>query len=327
MQPLRLPVTAFVVLSSMMGLRHAYGETGDATWFMKEYSIAAPMLEEKLSTGVYLEEQYSGDGEIIAQIETSIRDGLLRTVATPPSGTDAVRLLREGKILILREEPEGEYSIASVQEGERDDLLDTMRTKSTFPFAAYCIFEKRIRDFIMDPGFVVIGTEWIHSEDGPQMFRIDWESAYRHPSSGEMQTRVGWFIFVPEHLWILKGYGFAYSKEATGRKHGVLEYQWTGGQPALQSFRSFTKNGEMTVELGRVSLKEHSSLALPENEFRLSAYGLPDTLVRENKSDRGVATGAFVLYGSIVLWCAAMLVYVIWQWKSRSEKGERKIKP
>lgn len=295
--------------------KHAKASEADAAWFMKVYPEAAQSLEQKLSSAIYTGNEYSGNSDSATGTETSIRGKLVRIIARQAGGVEVVRLLTNDHIVILKKESNGEYSIVKVQDGGHRDLLESMHTKSTFPFAAYCIFEQTIRDFIHQPGFEIVSTQWIQTDDKYSMFRIDWESPYRHPESHKEQTRVGWFTFVPDHSWILKEYGFAYSKEATGRRHGVVDYQWVGGRPEFRSFKSFSQNGDVKVELESCVITSQEFQSPPESNFALSSFGLPNTLFGEgeNPQDRSKT----FLHSSIILWCIVVASYLIYWWRSR----------
>jgi hypothetical protein len=143
--------------------------------------------------------------------------------------------------------------------------------------APYVINSVEITDLFRDKDFMVTGAEWvIHADKRMARINFDWD-----------QSR-GWLLLSPDESWIM--YGFLRgskdeSQAQTAYQHAEITYQPSGEPlPWLKQARYWVEvknhvEDRVEIELAydnTFDVVEIERQDVPEHEFTLAAFGLPE---------------------------------------------------
>jgi len=266
--------------------------------FLREYPAAAAKLEgfysevqmrvqvkeireEGLPPYLVREQQYIRQGDLfrfINDIQQTDRSGESRgdrsvTVANP-----------KFSFRLARRPDQKEYDVQEV--ASHASIVESLPLAYKPLFAPMSYFEYRIVDFIKEPEFFI--TNAIQENNRERKFvKIEWEY---HPP--EIHQR-GYFLFDPSQFWALQEYrnlrwqgNTSEPTDSFSLVRGLVHYQGSfDGFPLIHSFRQWVEfhgaKSDKVVNDKPVQIKDYEVLEIkpgpvPEEEFQLSAFGLPN---------------------------------------------------
>ncbi|MGC8639211.1 MAG: hypothetical protein ACP5XB_04955, partial [Isosphaeraceae bacterium] len=137
----------------------------------------------------------------------------------------------------------GVYKVNSLISGDSPGKgVGRLALHAILPFAAYYMLDARTVDIVTEPRFRITKSESVRTQDGRSL-KIAYEGPYED-DEGKTRTRVGWFLFDPDHAWVQKGYEFATDKNRKGRRGAVITYKGESeGIPLVSSVEYYLIKG------------------------------------------------------------------------------------
>lgn len=180
-----------------------------------------------------------------------------------------------------------------------------------------------IQEVVRQPTFQILHVESVQ-RGNLGLLQVDFDNS--HPVSKEKQycpVQKGHFIFAPDHHWCLTAYDVQLEyPDVDIRMHANTEFDESpSGYPIPKHFVSQSEihprpDGAMSKVLLEQTFQLEEPTQLPMNEeFTLTAYGLPEPTWLVNKSPRWHVRVA--LAGIICLFLAAFF-----RWRSRRAKKQ-----
>ncbi len=207
----------------------------------------------------------------------------------------------------LHKSPEdGSLTIRGV--GRGDDITEVFRRsvleKTNGPFAVGGI---AFSEVMADPSFGFKAVETLDGE--PVRYKI----SYRFHPEGKLVYRDGWVVVRPDRNWSIQSFGLEADRPADGKRltdymRGETEYG-----PVQDGFALPTKTNILTMGMLRREFVfdaiRHE--VLPDREFTLSAYGLPEPDAPAARPSR--RPGASTPYFAAATASLAVALLLAWQ--------------
>ncbi|MBX9788905.1 MAG: hypothetical protein K2Y37_08300 [Pirellulales bacterium] len=194
------------------------------------------------------------------------RPGTAAWVATPTRSFAA--FARPGQSSYSLEDLSGQYAGA----------VAGMRLRCPLTAAPYGILEDRITDFIRFEDLTVTRLERTTDEQGAALAKLHYE---RHSEDdGQRYEQYGWLSFYPDRCWALREYSFGAKDPNKTRIRALLDYAGDQeGVPLLKRAEYWYESGPPPRKRSLVQTFEVTELVpgpVPEKEFTLAAFGLPE---------------------------------------------------
>jgi hypothetical protein len=276
-------------------------------WFHDEYPSAAASWEQ--SFGHLMLEftiRYGDEKEVHCRYFGN--DQSFRFDREDQDGTVVANVFDSGRRIGVHKRREQEmFQIDLIRSASEAERSESVRSNAIIPCAAASVFEFRIVDFINGEN-VIITDGSIIQDEGVELVRIDWEDPYRD-DDGKEQVRSGWFVFEPARNWALREFAFSWRMEATGRLYATLDYETLAdGAFVVKRVEKYSQqkdSGELKAR-ETYELKSVDAKPAPREHFKMSAFGLPDDLLK------GGSSWTLRLFGlTVVLILAAVLCFVL----------------
>lgn len=281
-----LVVTSFIAFSQAISAQGA--EQSDLlSRFWGEYPVATRRLEEFYGRICLDQIEIPRNGA--EQLHREIRyrsDGHSRRldIHAIKTGQDSSWIADANRTFGLAKK-QGVYNIVRTT-GGLDSFEDAgkFRMKVPLPFACYSIFEMRIIDFLKESNCKITNISKI-SKGESDFVKVEWEAPSKRISNKSQTTRAGWFTFDAKRAWVLVDSAFSYNKASNARKLAFLTYEGEAeGIPLVRSIeyvieRNGARSSEEIAEVKNFSLKTASP-----DEFKLSAFGIPDGIGQPEQS-------------------------------------------
>jgi hypothetical protein len=170
------------------------------------------------------------------------------------------------------------------------------------------IWDKMLPEFVTEPNFAVTAMRSVERE-GKGYAQIDF--SYNEPFTQAQMTILtgGTILLDPDHYWVIKEYQLRrlFEDGATSYVTGAIDYATgVGGFPILRRRieKVSTSKGdraEMTCEFTKYEHRE-----VPEDEFMLSAFGLPEPTFTQSSPAR---LWVCLISVALLLFCLAVFAY------------------
>ena len=254
--------------------------------FLAEYGPAAARLEEFYSN-LRLSARVANSGwpqeARNIQQEIVIRGGrgslrLDRTTSQGDRPGTAVWVAAPTRSFNVFARP-GQSSYALEDLGTRSAVaVEGMRLRCPLTAAPYGILEDRIADFIKFDDLTLTRLERTTDEQGAALAKLHYE---RHDElDGQPTEQYGWLAFYPDRCWALHEYSFGAKDLNYTRIRALLDYAGDEeGVPLLKRAEYWYESGPPPRKRSLVQMFEVTELVpgpVPEKEFSLAAFGLPD---------------------------------------------------
>jgi hypothetical protein len=254
--------------------------------FLAEYAPAAARLEEfysNLRLGARVANSGWPQEARNIQQEIVIRGGhgslrLDRTTSEGERPGTAVWVAAPTRSFNVFARP-GQSSYAMEDLGTRSAVaVAGMRLRCPLTAAPYGILEDRITDFIKFDDLTVTRLERTTDEQGAALAKLHYE---RHgEDDGQRYEQYGWLAFYPDRCWALREYSFGAKDPNKTRIRARLDYAGDkDGVPLLKRAEYWYESGPPPRKRSLVQTFEVTELVpgpVPEKEFSLAAFGLPD---------------------------------------------------
>lgn len=163
-----------------------------------------------------------------------------------------------------------------------------VRLKSRAPFAPYCMNESRIIDLLKNPTFRIEAADEIIA-DGRPLIKISWQCTFSDSQANV--NRVGWFLFDPANLWVLREYSLS-TAGVDGAFRCRVQYEGVHHDvPVIQSVSYWSENGGEIKGLHDWRVTSINFEAASPNRFLPAEYGVPDDLTGSPGSVRPTHPG------------------------------------
>jgi hypothetical protein len=199
------------------------------------------------------------------------------------------------------------------QFGEGDDLAKVIdEDNAKYAGAPYSICGIKLSEIMKDPSFSIKRVEEIE-KGGVKCYQI----FYAFHPKGELRFRDGWVVVCPGRGWEVES--FSSEADHPNGRHlvdyltGAVEYGRTEGGVALPTRVTLNVMGTLREEFVFDEIKH---VDIPESEFTLAAYGLPDPVRPAVASDPAGVSVWFYVAAVICLLAAVALI-----WRSRRPKA------
>ena len=200
-----------------------------------------------------------------------------------------------------------DYQLMGLRSPEEQEGLEFIRAKSRYAAAPYSIFEKRLVDFMDEPGFSILDAETVESE-GRSLVKIRWENPHLD-DEGQRKVCFGAFLFDPAHDWMLVEYEFGFDRELAAFRHAKIRYRFDStGTPLVDGFEEVVDRNGTVTPLETVTMSSMQAVGAPADEFRLSAFAIPVD-VGINRLPENRRPWLILLVNAIVL-AAAVAAYL-----------------
>ena len=142
---------------------------------------------------------------------------------------------------------------------------------------------KDLKPFLTDYSELSINQVSPVIKDGRTLVRVDFDLL---PQDPKMILRGGWFLYDPEHFWVIRAYEVQveFLRSAGTSSKGTIKatYDYQDDSAELPLLKKTLKNIKVfdvpPSELEYVQEYDIRELELPEKDFTLSAFGLPEPL-------------------------------------------------
>ena len=274
--------------------------------FMNEYPAAASKVERaytNLSMALRVDASRAGVDSPKANLNVTFfanGDSLGMT-----QGRDTVEyvaiLTPERMFRLSRSGDQRRFAVTDLGKKGTEADREGVRLKSRAPFAPYCMNESRIIDLLKNPTFRIEAADEM-IEDGRSLIKISWKCTFSDSQSDV--NRVGWFLFDPANLWVLREYSLS-----TAGVDGALRcrVQYGGVQndvPVIESVSYWSENGGVIKGLHEWRVTTITFEAASPNRFLPSEYGVPDDLT-------GSPGSAWPTHPRFLLWLVLTIAIVI----------------
>jgi hypothetical protein len=307
--------------------------------FESEYPQAARRVQDAYSRARIratwtLPAPREGTVPLVSEVEFAGKGQLLRTVQTPqrvdPSenrsfGTRTALVANPKLSFRLTPADAGqssEWSVASIDSLEDRQARTHMDYRGLF--APFLENDSTIEETMRQPGFEITSFETI-TENDKSLARIWWRA---RPDAVQGTVAQGWFLFDPAGSWVLRGYRFGRvamdypaSTDTPSAQHAIHSYEGSHeGIPILKTavFKLESPQrpkGEQTEERWDIIAIEFTEV--PDEEFTLTSFGLPDLGEKRNS---GALIYALLTTGI----CLVLLsLFVAWWSRKRGSDGAR----
>jgi hypothetical protein len=281
-------LAALAIVAGMLPAAAALADEALLNRFLTEYPAAARRAKncyQGLSVKLRESNAYQGNPtpDLVYEHEfrTARRKALLITRAVVrtkdmdewPVSTALVAHPRLSFAVEQRKD-QADWSIKEV--GEFLEVERGMGVEAPGVAAPYAINGGEIAGMVRDQRFSATGAEWVEHE-GQRMARISYQWD---------QTSVGWLLLHPDEDWIMYGYLLHGVKGPEGAyQHATITYQPSGERlPWLKQARYWIEvkrrvDDKLAVELAHDNIFDVVEIArqdVPEHEFTLAAFGLPE---------------------------------------------------
>jgi hypothetical protein len=319
------------------GSRGGAMEDIEAKW-RREYPLAAPELEQVarsvFAKGSYVDRPMHGETVAINDLTVAslgkkrliVFDGR-QIVDPPPKKTrpTVVRCQTDDYVFsLVRRQPDGPYFVTNYSKGEDDpgfemDFCICARSATVY-FGASLLERMQRASFVLKAAALV-------QDGGAELVRID------YVQDGDTRSESGAVYIDPRLGWAIRKVDITIQeKELTPKGKAKLpmaftsdvEYQEVGNNAHFpRRVESFLRTARPDVyQHARVELSQIRASDVPEDIFRLTAYGLPELPLRPIR-----ATPAFS-FRNPLFWVAlaGMVVSLAVLWRTR-HKSDRSSAP
>jgi len=200
---------------------------------------------------------------------------------------------------VQRNDDSSTFFLTKAGDETYEGKLDRMRTAGVrLPFAAYCILNARIRDYLGNSDITIKSAEEVKSQ-GETLVRLHYERFT--PSKMHVPA---WFLFAPEDSWVVREYQYGGAHDRC-----VIQYgEKVDGIPIIQK-AEYWREGDGGRHLpGSILTAEASDVKLEpgkESEFRPTAFGISEASLAGGRRFPWMLT-----LGMVGLACALVAAYV-----------------
>lgn len=201
----------------------------------------------------------------------------------------------------------------------RESRLASILLAFRGPFAPFMIYDETVLGQMEGiKGFRIVSFDWI-TENGERLAKMQFQ--YPGPEVSNL-TWSGWYLFAPDSSWVLHGYrygaweGTASEDSPPVARQCAIRYRgWHDGVPLLEEVQYWIDDETATdrKELETWSFRDVRITDVPDREFTLAAFGLPDDAEAVDPTNR-----AWMLFaGGAILFLAGCGVSL---WRARRRR-------
>ena len=246
--------------------------------------------------------------DMASAIETSEREGRVK---------NRVRGYNKEYSFSLRKDGDGkEFSIQSLETKGPDypSIFLPLRRYLHSPYSTHIA----LKSIISLPRFSVRGVSPV-SREGKGLLRIDFDCPIdppKNPRKGMEYTGgiEGTLLLSPEEKWVLYEYECRRKKGTPGSYKGTVDYEWTSdGFPIPKKVTHHSTlnhpDGDR-VETLTYDCQEFRFTDVPDNNFTLAAFGIPESVAKPSKTARGLGLGFWLLALALVSLALAVFIKI-----------------
>jgi hypothetical protein len=307
---------AFVLCLPALMLEAAPAERADDAslreMFLRDYPQALKTLESRLSNakGVVKRSEVRGNkartivssrtltfecklpymARVVSDGETTVTKSDVKTSTHIGS---APCYNRDYSFELSREGANNDWSVSSFDSDPT--AKSRMENIVMYPFlykylnAPFSLVGWRLSSLLSEERFSVRAVSRVRDGD-KQMLRVEFD---RRPDAKGREGFHGWFVVSPDEAWVVRS--FEYMDELKNSGRGTVEYGAVQrGVPVpkrvVHDQRGRAANLEATYDFEEISLVD-----VPDRDFTLAAFGLPELAQSSRASARGPAPWLFVL--------------------------------
>ena len=171
------------------------------------------------------------------------------------------------------------FAVKSVDSDPKGELTELHnRALNVYLNSPFTIHGFRVEGFMSGSTFRIVDVSQ-EPPSGGRLVRISFEYPVPATVKNSRGGYEGWFVVSPDEKWVVREYQF---------KHINAKFKWTGsvhyegvsdGYPLLKEFTSMERSDDGTrSETQTYDFREFRFADVPEHEFTLSAFGLPELL-------------------------------------------------
>jgi hypothetical protein len=160
---------------------------------------------------------------------------------------------------------------------------------------------------IKEPAFKVQDMEILKGSDG---VKVALRFSRQVPSNQLYGVREGTVWLDPAHSWRVDGFEVDYGTEVdkTSRAKGKIAYHNGGNSPVVREYSFSNRQLDTNAEIARnYQLKTWAYEAVPQQEFQLSAFGIPEPATESTSSRTRQAI--FLINIALLMMLASILSY------------------
>ncbi len=182
-------------------------------------------------------------------------------------------------------------AVKSVDPDREEEVSDAFRFLMPYLGAPYSVMHLRLPRYVSLPTFRIVDVSPV-SSGGNRLVRITFDLSLRVNEKNTSGGYEGWFVVSPDERWVVREYEYR-PKKGKVKWTGSVEYQ--GGSDDYPFLKRVTTKSALLDGTDSVTetydFREFRFAEVPENEFTLSAFGMPELLDPPGGEKAGSASG------------------------------------